>query len=144
MSAPNLSHSIAIDDGIKASLATLELVKYTSRNETLSNNEVESAHLSLNQVIRTAESIKEKLQSCIAPEEIDSIASNSENDEISVPPSASLLQKNEKTVDGGKIKKPPESQNKPSGIDDEQPQQRRLSTPCLIPMDASGIGVSSS
>ncbi|KAL7536658.1 hypothetical protein ACHAXR_007315, partial [Thalassiosira sp. AJA248-18] len=109
-------------------------------NNSLSNDEVDSAHRSLNQIIRTAESIKEKLPSSITSEEIDDITSNSEESLTSRPPSASLGDQDEKTIDGGDKTKPPESQNKPSGANDNEVPQRRLSTPCLIPMDTTGHG----
>ena len=73
--------SFVIDDGIKASLATLDLVKYSYSSrvaeKALSDDEVESAHRSLNQIIQAAESIKQKLPSSFINEEIDVIALSS-------------------------------------------------------------------
>ena len=148
--------NVAIDDGIKASLATLQLVKYTSGNGdgSLSHDEVETAHLSLDQVIQIAESIKERLQSRNT-DEIDSIAKKSRNArsslksssvESSLPSPIIRMPKSEKGVDGGSTKKSPESAesaNEPSNTNgkDELPQ-RRLSTPCLIPMNTAAVGVS--
>ena len=134
---------IAIDDGIKASLATLELVQNTSRNgnKTLSNNEVELVHLSLDQIIRTAESIKEKLPSKIVSE-AEGGNSIPENGEKAIPPSsrsASLVQKGEKITNGGR-----KSELSSVKDDDEPEQKRRLSTPCLVPMDTAMLPVSSS
>lgn len=61
--------STAIDDRIKASLATLELAQQactsTDEDEPLSNVDVKSAHLSLTQIIRTAESIRERLPTVV-------------------------------------------------------------------------------
>ena len=148
--------TVTIDDGIKASLATLELVKYTSGNgdKTLSNDEVEAAHLSLDQIIQTAESIKEKLPSSITSNEIDCIAAKARNARSSLPPPAPpeldniatkhrntrsslppTVKFKQKTNDEGTVEKQPESANDQSNtnVDGETPQ-RRLSTPCIIPM----------
>jgi len=66
MSEQYAHHSFTeLDDCIKASLRTLELAKHSSNNgksAALSQHEIDSAHVSLNQVIRTAEFIKEKLR----------------------------------------------------------------------------------
>mmetsp|Transcript_3989 Transcript_3989/g.8830 ORF Transcript_3989/g.8830 Transcript_3989/m.8830 type:complete len:93 (+) Transcript_3989:107-385(+) len=61
--------------------------------------------------------------------------SSSKNDQTSIPSLASLSQTNNES-------NRKESQNEPSAIDGEEPPPRRLSTPCLIPMDATDIGVS--
>ncbi len=61
--------STAIGDKIRASLATLELVQQACTindgDDPLSNVEVKSAHLSLKQMIRTAESIRERLPNVV-------------------------------------------------------------------------------
>lgn len=66
MSEQSAHHSFTeLDDYIQASLRTLVLAKHSSKNgecTALSQHEIESAHVSLNHVIRTAEFIKEKLR----------------------------------------------------------------------------------
>lgn len=138
-----LTRRPSIDVGIKASLATLELVKHTSKDgRTLSNDEVESAHTSLDQIIRTAESIKEKLPSSLALDrEIDSVVSKSRkgSDASSLTPPASVVRKAEKG--SSRTKKPPDPHKEPAGSsekDESGEPRRRLSTPCLIPMGAGG------
>ena len=184
--------SFVIDDGIKASLATLDLVKYSYSSrvaeKALSDDEVESAHRSLNQIIQAAESIKQKLPSSFINEEIDVIALSSKlrlgserhdrgipepsSEGIIAPSGSSVHNADEKTINGGVgIEDLPDSKHNlvsinegrvKSNIDsghsdgdsgksnddsDESnvksvPPHRRLSTPCLMPIDAAGTGVS--
>ena len=144
--ATPFNHSIAMDDGIKASLATLELVKYTNQHGTksLSNNEVESAHVSLDQIIRTVESIKGKLPARIAARELDDITSSSES-YAPLTHSTSPVHEDVGTTDEDSTKNPPDSHSTTSSTNDSsEPPQRRLSTPCIIPMETAGVGVSSS
>ena len=143
MSSSDRRHSIAIQDGIKASLATLELVHRTSRtgDEALSNSEVESAHASLANIIETAEAIKERLPSSIAStDDPERNLPSARNHLSSALPASLLEQKNA----GAAIEEGPESQNKgdDDGDDEEPSQQRRLSTPFLMPMDTSDLRVS--
>ena len=67
--------SVPIDDGIKASLATLEMVKfsYTSRvgEKALSGQEVESAKQNLNQLAQLVESMRQNLPESIIDDEND-------------------------------------------------------------------------
>lgn len=176
--------SNAIDAGLKASLATLELVKYSYASRVgenaLSNEEVESAHRSLLQIAQAAESIKQKLPSSIIKKEDDialgstrsnrDVVSETEGpgnttsplspsmnaDEKSIvdqdgkepEPKNTVLVKNEDSVkssndsgissgDSGMITAKSGVIDGKSGI-----AQRRLSTPCLMPMDVTEIGVS--
>lgn len=112
--------SIAIDDGIKASLATLELVKYsyTGRvgEKALSNDEVESAHLGLNQIIQAAESIKQNLPSTFINKELDDIALGSKPQQhdgsITASSGSSIFNADANTsINRDGIKEPPESKN---------------------------------
>jgi hypothetical protein len=176
--------SIVIDDGIKASLATLDLVKYSYSSrvaeKALSDDEVESAHRSLNQIIQAAESIKQKLPSSFINEEIDVIALSSKlrrgskrhdrsitepsSEGMIAPSGSSVHNADEKTINGGVgVEDLPESKHNLIRINegrdkcnndighsdgdsgksnDDIPPHRRLSTPCLMPMDAAGTGVS--
>ena len=137
-----MPNSISTNDGIKASLATLEFVKYNSRNgnKSLSDEQIESAHVSLDQIIKTAESIKERLPSpspSVASEDEDT--SITENDVASIPSSASIVEKSTKGV--GRTKPPDPGTDNDTNA--SAPPQRRLSTPCLLPMDAAATAPSS-
>lgn len=110
----------AIDDGINASLATLELVKYsyTGRvgEKALSSDEVESAHRGLNQIIQAAESIKQNLPSTFIDKEIDDITLRSKPKQhdrsITASPSSSILNADvNSSINGDGINDPPESKN---------------------------------
>lgn len=107
---------------IKGCLATLELVKDSGRDgssRALSNDEAEAAHLDLEHIIKTAESIKAKLPSSLAIDEASEITSASENDVSLVARAASLAQHEKIRVDN--------PVNEPSGVTDdnnEQPQRR--------------------
>ena len=133
-----MPNSISTNDGIKASLATLELVKYNIRNgnTSLSDEQIESAHVSLDQIIKTAESIKERLPSpSPSVASVDEDTSITENDVASIPSSASIVKKSIKGVGRTKPPDPDKPGNDTNGSD--PPPQRRLSTPCLLPMDAA-------
>jgi hypothetical protein len=171
--------SNTIDDGLKASLATLELVKYSYASrvgeKALSNDEVESAHRYLLQIVQAAESIKQKLPSSIIKVEIDDIALGSTNvinatedsGSIAEPSSSSVHADEKKSVDGDDKEEHQEPKNilfvsseirdkcgndtghsnvnrgrinDDSGENDSKSgiPQRRLSTPFLMPMDATG------
>lgn len=178
--------SNTIDDGLKASLATLELVKYSYASRVgenaLSTEEVESAHRSLLQIAQAAESIKQKLPSSVIEKKIDDNALGStgpKRDVVSVTedsgnktmPLSPSVHADEKTiVDRNGNDEPPEAKNTllvnenrdkssndscsssgdtgritdNSGVLESKSSisQRRLSTPCLMPMDVTDIGVS--
>ena len=141
---------IALEDCIQASLRTLELLKHSSGGEThekLSRYEIDSANVSLNQVIRTAEAIKEKLRKC---------GDVGENDAISNPTITSKPQ--HKAIEVAPEKNPslpasPVTQHNDknafvnsstSSLEPSEPattRVRKLSTPCLTPMETAEITV---
>jgi hypothetical protein len=165
--------SFPIDDGIKASLATLELVKFSAQK--LSGQEVESAKRNLNQLAHLVESIRQNLPESIINEDIESIARRSSNDmqQTLLAPSDSSQGIRKEAIDGNDTEKTPEINKhlsddltinaSPSNdcvvegseggrarlsTDDcaksIEPSHRRLSAPCLLPMNEDGFSVSHS
>ena len=131
--------STAIDDRIKASLATLELVQQacTSNDgdEPLSNVEVKSAHLSLTQIIRTAESIRERLPTVVI--------TNAGPGSIGVDPSSlptplldATMNDITEPFDKGIAEKEPDFPIRPcTSNHGSDPNQLLLSVPILTPPD---------
>ena len=115
--------------GIKASLTTLELVHASnhSDNASLSNDEVEIVHRSLDEITRMAASIKEKLPSSLLSVSADkdmndideSVDESSQSSISSHPNAASVVAKA-----GILKKKPPDDYDEPSTNDDHQPTRR--------------------
>ena len=149
--------TIAIE-GIKASLATLELAILSNNgNKSLSNDEVESAHVSLDKLLMLAEDAKAKLPSTSAisteQDDIDSVdiaaASSRQSDTTSHSSASASTLAIEKQTSILKKKPPEEPSNDASSSNDENdysgsapPErrgsgQRRLSHPCLVPADAA-------
>lgn len=121
---------LSMQAGIKASLTTLELVHASnhSDNASLSNDEVEAAHRSLDEITRMAASIKEKLPSSLlsasADKDMNDIdesvdESSSQSSISSLPNAASVVAKT-----GILKKKPPDDYDEPSTNDDHQPHRR--------------------
>ena len=139
---------IALEDCIQASLRTLELVKHSNsgeKHEKLSRYEIDSANVSLNQVIRTAEAIKEKLQS---HENVG------QNDASSNPAITSEPQHKTFKValeQDSPLSAPSMTQHNANAFVNESTSSsssevattraRKLSTPCLTPMDTAEITV---
>lgn len=157
------NNPIVLEDCIKASLATMELVKHTRKDcfDNLSPHEVESVHVSLNRLIRTAESMKEKLPS--RKSSVDTIKKNDENttaiestkherqslnDMESMPPPIPSMHKANSNANVGRLQKTStehQTNNKKASSKAEGEvgaPQRRLSTPCLVPLDPAGLVVS--
>ena len=170
--------SVPIDDGIKASLATLEMVKfsYTSRvgEKALSGQEVESAKQNLNQLAQLVESMRQNLPESIIDDDNEIIArsSNKMQQTLIAPSDSSHRMGIESTAidvdDSGKtpevnkhlsgdltINTPPsndcvlegsEGSRAQLSTDDRdksiEPSHRRLSAPCLMPMNEEGFDVS--
>ena len=157
---------IALDECIQASLRTLELVKHSHNSgeevEPLSQYEIDSANVSLNLVIRTAESIKEKLRqqhrrsnvSLGTPKNGDSTNTiDTQNKKktapasTNLPPSTTVLPK-QQNGNANIIGSTSNSENKGTN-DAEQSSHsevqlgraRKLSTPCIMPIDATEIHV---
>lgn len=126
----------AIDEKIKESLSTLELVQHactsTDENEQqLSNADAASVLLSLNQIIRTAESIRERLPAfAITNHQLDS-----NGDDVStafVHPSVVSLNETKETFNVGVAENTPNSQSRRSSStqssDQTQPLLSNLNT----------------
>lgn len=162
--------SFPIDDKIKASLATLELVKYSV---ALSEQEVESAKRNLNQLALLVESITQNLPESIINDDIESIVrcSSNEMQQILLAPSDSSHGIEKDAIDENDIEKTPEINKQVSDdltitpppsndcvveesdggrvqflTDDStksiEPSSRRLPAPFLMPMNEEGFGVS--
>jgi len=147
--------TIAIE-GIKASLATLELAILSNNGDnSLSSDEVESAHVSLDKLLMLAEDAKAKLPSTSAisteQEEIDSIdiaaSSSHPSDTTSHSSASASTLATEKQTSILKKKPPEEPSNDASSSNDNDysdsapPErrglgQRRLSHPGFVPADA--------
>lgn len=146
--------TIAIE-GIKASLATLELAILSNNGDnSLSSDEVESAHVSLDKLILIAEDAKAKLPSTSAisteQDDINTAAASSsrQSDTTSHSSASASTLAIEKQTSILKKKPPEEPSNDASSSNDENdysgsapPErrgsgQRRLSHPCLVPADA--------
>ena len=145
--------TIAIE-GIKASLATLELAILSNNGDnSLSSDEVESAHVSLDKLLMLAEDAKAKLpSSAISAEQddVDIAAASSHQSETTSHSSASTSTlATEKQTSILKKKPPEETSNDASSSNDENdysdsapPErrglgQRRLSHPGFVPADAA-------
>jgi hypothetical protein len=163
--------SVPIDDGIKASLATLEMVKfsYTSRvgEKALSGQEVESAKQNLNQLAQLVESMRQNLpesiidddnemmqQTLIAPSD-SSHRMGIESPAIDVDDSGKTPVVNKHLSGDLTINTSPSNDCVTEGsegsraqlsTDDRaksiEPSHRRLSAPCLMPMNEEGFDVS--
>ena len=114
--------------GIKASLTTLELVHASSHsNDTsLSNDEVEAAHRSLEEITRMAASIKEKLPSSLLATDMNDIDESvddidSQSSISSLPTAAASVAK------AGILKKKPSDDYGDTSTNDDNQPQRRLS-----------------
>lgn len=108
--------------GIKASLTTLELVHASnhSDNASLSNDEVEAAHRSLDEITRITSKIKDKLPSSLLNDIDESVDESSQSSISSLPNAAT-------TVKAGILKKKPPDDNDygdTSTNDDHQPTRR--------------------
>ena len=115
--------------GIKASLTTLELVHASNQsdNVSLSNDEVEAAHCSLDEITRMAASIKEKLPSSLLPASTDINDIDESVDESSSQSSISSLPNAASVAKAGILKKKPPNDNyygDTSTNDDHQPTRR--------------------
>ena len=114
-------------ENVKRSLASLEAVRVKSiHSECLSSDETQSAKSDLNDIIRTAESIKEHLHS-------------SENDDDNGECSSSDddgIRTEQKTLPAAKL---PEERRRSTAatINSSEAPKRRLSTPCCIPFQSS-------
>ena len=144
--------TIAIE-GIKASLATLELAILSNNGDnSLSHDEVESAHVSLDKLLMLAEDAKAKLPSTSAisteQEEIDSVdvdlASSRQSDTTSSSSASASTLATEKQTSILRKKPPEETSNDASSSNDcaQPPErrglgQRRLSHPGFVPADAA-------
>ena len=130
---------IALDDCIQASLRTLELVKHSQGNgdKALSLYEIESANVSLNRVIRTAETIKEKLSSIEVIGQKDDTEMRStagpHHEEAKLPNNAPL-------PDSSNINSHNNAAADNTGAN-EALTGRRLSEPCLMPMEPTDVMV---
>jgi len=117
--------------GIKASLTTLELVHASSRsNDTsLSNDEVEAAHRSLDEITRLTSKIKDKLPTSLLSASADKDMNDIDEsmDESSSQSSISSLPNAASVAKAGILKKKPPDDNDygdTSTNDDHQPQRR--------------------
>ena len=115
-------------EGIKASLTTLELVHASSHNNdtSLSNDEIESAHRSLDEITKIATSLKEKLPSSLLSADMndidESVDESSSQSSISSHPNAASV-----AIKTGILKKKPPDDNDYGDTytnDDDQPQRR--------------------
>jgi hypothetical protein len=110
-----------IANDVKTSLESLEAVRLKSINsESLSSDEIQSAQSNLNNIIRTAESIKENLNSsetAVTRTAIDDDDHDDDDDESS-------------SVDDEGIRT---EQNTIASSEASEAPKRRLSTPCCIP-----------
>lgn len=130
----------AIDAKIKESLSTLELVQHayasTVEDEQLSNADAASVLLSLNQIIRTAESIRESVPAFTNHQH------DSNGDDAStafVHPSVVSLNETKESCNVGVAENTPNSQSRPSSsIKSSDPTQPLLSIPNVIPADTAG------
>jgi hypothetical protein len=133
--ATTMSISTALDDKIKASLASLELAEHTYTNsvgdeQLLSNAEVKSAQLSLNQIIRTAESIRERLPTVVTSND------GPDNSDIDAHPAAVSVIENVQPVEGivSGVARDFQSKNSNASSGGE-PTQRLLSIPSSTSAD---------
>lgn len=148
---------IALDECIQASLRTLELVRHShpsgEKREILSEYEIETANVSLNQIIRTAESIKEKLRSNggtsqkaterdyhlanTAKRKDNEMKTATDNNDGSllVPPTRQHHNNTDNAVEV--------ASNSESSCSNQAPPTRirKLSTPCLTPIEPVEITV---
>ena len=133
----------AIDGKLKASLDSLELVQHACTNrvgdDALPNDEVKSAYDNLNQIIRTAESIREAPPLVvIATDEADKI--DIDTDGLSMAPLLLSAKESEISLDGGVTGATADFQIKPSTTDDGSDQtQRLLSIPASTPTDTNEV-----
>lgn len=163
--------SVPIDDGIKASLATLEMVKfsYTSRvgEKALSGQEVESAKQNLNQLAQLVESMRQNLPESIIDDDNEMmqqtlIAPSDSSHRMGIESTAIDVDDSGKTPEVNKHLSGDLTINTPSSndcvlegsegsraqlsTDDRaksiEPSHRRLSAPCLMPMNEEGFDVS--
>ena len=116
--------------GIQASLTTLELVHASnnSDNASLSNDEVESAHRSLDEITRLTSKIKDKLPSSLLSADMndidESVDESSSQSSISSHPNAASV-----AIKAGILKKKPPDENDygDTSINDDHQPTRRLS-----------------
>lgn len=132
----------AIDEKIKESLTTLELVQHayasTVEDEQLSNADAASVLLSLNQIIRTAESIRERVPAFT----VTNHQHDSNGDDASTAflnPSVVSLTETKEAYNIGVAENTPHSQSRPSSsIKSSDLTQPLLSIPNPIPADTAG------
>ena len=113
--------------GIKASLTTLELVHASSHSNdiSLSNDEVDAAHRSLDEITRIASSLKDKLPSSLLPASADmndideSVDESSSQSSISSHPNAASA-----ATKAGILKKKPPDDYCETSTNDDQPTRR--------------------
>jgi len=111
--------------GIKASLTTLELVHASnpSDNASLTNDEVEDAHRSLDEITRITSKIKDKLPTSLLAADMNDIGESV--DDIDSQSSISSLPNAASVAKAGILKKkPPDDYGDISTNDDDQPQRR--------------------
>ena len=129
-----------IANDVKTSLASLEVVRVKSINsESLSSDEIQSAQSNLSDIIRTAESIKENLNSnenSITRIAVDN--SNDGDDGSSVDDEAIRTGQNALPADTQLTERRSTTAIGTSEGASEAPK-RRLSTPCCIPLQSSEI-----
>ena len=132
--ASTRSSNISLNECIQASLRTLELVKHSQRDDVLSEYEIESTHVSLNQLIRTAESIKEKITSRESNECDTSQQTNPNTAELqpadTTPNSVTSQHSSSETRTAA---------DQP--LSEAMTRTRKLSKPCLMPIESLDIAV---
>lgn len=148
--APAHNSCLALDDCIQASLRTLELARHSRHDNSLSQFEIESANVSLNQVIRAAESIKEQLRRGASHDTAQHYQSTNASNAIETEPQ----HERDKTLDNEQPPPCPISQQHDATSSSESsaaavqtPHEvsttrvRKLSTPCLTPIEPVDIVV---
>ncbi len=120
-----------IANDVKTSLQSLEAVRLKSINsERLSSDDIQSARSNLNDIIRTAESIKENLNSSE-----NAVSRNATDDEHDGDEGSSSVEDEEIRTEQNTIASSSEVSEAP---------KRRLSTPCCIPSPVTDMRVSTS
>ena len=130
---------IALDDCIQASLRTLELAKHSQGNNSkaLSQYEIESANVSLNQVIRTAETIKEKLSSHKGIGQNNDVELTS----TAAPKHEGAKQPNNAPLPDASINSRNKAAADNTSVHESLTTGRRLSEPRLVPMEPTDVMV---
>lgn len=125
-----------IANDVKTSLASLEVVRVKSINsKSLSSDEIQSAQSNLSDIIRTAESIKENLNSN------ENSASNSSDDDDGSCVDDEGIRTGQNALLPADTQLP-ERRSTTAIVTSEgasEAPKRRLSTPCCIPLQSSEI-----